>query len=43
MVSVLPDPRGPFYKCDIQKHRDPEHCESKKALADWFADVQTIP
>ncbi len=29
-MSVLLDPRGPFYKCDMQKHRDPEHLEPKK-------------
>ena len=26
-MSVLLDPRGPFYKCDMQKHRDLEHLE----------------
>jgi hypothetical protein len=38
-MSVLLDPRGPFYKCDMQKHRDPEHLEPKKAPTGWFPDV----
>jgi hypothetical protein len=29
-MSMLRDPRGPFYKCDMQKHRDPEHLEPKR-------------
>ncbi|CAN7507433.1 DUF4913 domain-containing protein [Pseudarthrobacter oxydans] len=41
-MSVLLDPRGPFYKCDMQKHRDPEHLEPKKAPDGWFPDVMTI-
>ena len=41
-MSVLLDPRGPFYKCDMQKHRDPEHLEPKKAPNGWFPDVRTI-
>jgi hypothetical protein len=42
-MSVLLDPRGPFYKCDMQKHRDPEHLEPKKAPEGWFPDVRTLP
>lgn len=34
--SVLLDPRGPFNKCDMQKHRDPGHPEPRKAPAGWF-------
>jgi hypothetical protein len=41
-MSMLLDPRGPFYKCDMQKHRDPEHLEPKKAPEGWFPDVRTI-
>ncbi|GAB3572344.1 hypothetical protein GCM10027405_38920 [Arthrobacter alkaliphilus] len=41
-MSVLLDPRGPFYKCDMQKHRDPEHLEPKKASNGWFPDVRVI-
>jgi hypothetical protein len=40
-MNVLLDPRGPFYKCDMQKHRDPEHLEPKKAPQGWFPDVRT--
>jgi hypothetical protein len=39
-MSVLLDPRGPFHKCDMQKHRDPEHLEPKKAPSGWFPDVR---
>jgi hypothetical protein len=39
-MSVLLDPRGPFYKCDMQKHRDPEHLEPKKAPEGWFPDAR---
>ena len=40
-MRILLDPHGPFYKCDVQKHRDPEHLEPKKAPAAWFPDVRT--
>ncbi len=33
----------PYYKCDMQKHRDPEHLEPKKAPEGWFPDVRTQP
>lgn len=39
-MSVLLDPRGPFYKCDLQKHCDPEHREPKQAPAGWFPDAR---
>jgi hypothetical protein len=39
-MSVLMDPRGPFYKCDMQKNRGPEHLEPKKAPNGWFPDVR---
>jgi Domain of unknown function (DUF4913) len=42
-MSVLLDPRGPFYKCDMQKHRDPDHLEPKKAPEGWFPDVRMHP
>jgi hypothetical protein len=42
-MSVLLDPRGPFYKCDMQKHRDPAHLEPKKAPEGWFPDVRALP
>lgn len=38
--SVLLDPRDPFCKCDIQKHRDPEHLEPQRAPDGWFPDVR---
>ena len=40
-MRVLMDPHGPFYKCDMQKHRDPDHLEPKKAPTGWFPDVRT--
>ena len=40
-MSVLLDPRGPFYKHDMQKHGDPEHLEPKKAPEGRFSDVRT--
>lgn len=42
-MAVLMDPRGPFYKCDMQKHRDPEHLEPNKAPAGWFPNVRALP
>jgi hypothetical protein len=42
-MNVLLDSRGPFYKCDMQKHRDPEHLELKKAPSGWFPDVRALP
>jgi hypothetical protein len=32
--------RGESDKCDMQKHRDPEHLEPKKAPEGWFPDVR---
>ncbi|BAS18372.1 hypothetical protein AHiyo8_pI66760 (plasmid) [Arthrobacter sp. Hiyo8] len=29
-MNVLLDPRGPFYKCDMQKHRDPNTSNPKR-------------
>jgi hypothetical protein len=29
-MSVLLDSRGPFYKCDMQKHRDPENTWNRR-------------
>ena len=28
---------------DMQKHRDPDQLEPKKASRGWFPDVRTIP
>lgn len=39
-MRVLLDPRGPFYKCDMQRHREPEHLEPNKAPKGWFPDVR---
>jgi hypothetical protein len=39
-MSVLLDPRGPFHKCDMKAHRDPDHVEPKKAPEGWFPDVR---
>jgi hypothetical protein len=39
-MNVLLDPRYPFCKCDMQKHRDPEHLEPDRAPAGWFPDVR---
>jgi hypothetical protein len=39
-MRVLSDPHGPFYKCDMQKHRDPEQLHLERAAAGWFPDVR---
>lgn len=39
-MSVLLDPRGPFYKSDMQTP-GPEDMEPKKAPPGWFSDVRT--
>ncbi|WP_400160592.1 DUF4913 domain-containing protein [Arthrobacter sp. BPSS-3] len=39
-MGVLLNPQGPFYNCDMQEHRDPDHLEPKMAPAGWFPDVR---
>ena len=42
-MSVLLNPQGPFYNCDMKEHRDPEHLEPRRAPAGWFPDVRAVP
>lgn len=37
-MGVLLNPEGPFYNCDMNEHRDPDHLEPRKAPAGWFPD-----
>lgn len=42
-MGILLSPQGPFYNCDMNEHRDPEHLEPKRAPTGWFPDVRVLP
>lgn len=39
-MAMLMDTRGPFHKCDMKTHRDPEVLQVDKAPSGWFPDVR---
>ena len=39
-MQVLLSTQGPFWKCDMQQHREPPHLKPAIAPAGWFPDVR---